>query len=151
NSHACETTVIVGDSRLPSIRDAVRAEIARLGRDHADCVILHPPYFDIIRFSDHQADLSNASTLPEFLEQFARVVANAHDLLRPGRFMALVVGDLYTRGEWIPLGFQCMEVCRQAGFQLKAINVKDIQGNERGKGKNENLWRYRALKLGFYI
>ena len=65
--------------------------------------------------------------------------------------MALVIGDKYTKSEWVPLGFECMQVCRQVGFQLKAVCVKDIQGNERGKGKNENLWKYRALKQGFYI
>ncbi|MBI4505070.1 MAG: hypothetical protein HY691_06010, partial [Chloroflexi bacterium] len=42
-------------------------------------------------------------------------------------------------------------VCMEAGLQFKAINVKDIQGNERGKGKSENLWKYRALRQGFYI
>ena len=28
---------------------------------------------------------------------------------------------------------------------------KDMQGNERAKGKTANLWRYRALAGGFYI
>ena len=55
------------------------------------------------------------------------------------------------QGEWIPLGFECMQICRDAGLRLKAINVKDIQGNEKGKGKSENLWRYRALRQGFYV
>ena len=36
-------------------------------------------------------------------------------------------------------------------FRLKGINVKDIQGNERAKGKSENLWRYRALRHGYYV
>jgi hypothetical protein len=62
-----------------------------------------------------------------------------------------VIGDAYSHGEWLPLGFECMQVCRDVGFRLKAINVKDIQGNERAKGKSENLWRYRALRQGFYI
>ncbi|MGZ4942916.1 MAG: hypothetical protein ACXVIG_01420 [Halobacteriota archaeon] len=38
-----------------------------------------------------------------------------------------------------------------AGFALKAINVKEIQNNERGKGRNGNLWKYRALAGGFYL
>ena len=63
----------------------------------------------------------------------------------------MVIGDAYRKGEWRPLGFECMERCRRAGLVLKAINVKDIQGNERGKGKATNLWRYRALQNGFYV
>ncbi|MHB1417958.1 MAG: DNA methyltransferase, partial [Chloroflexota bacterium] len=96
-------------------------------------------------------DLSNAPTLAEFLAGFRLAAANAYALLRPGRFLALVIGDVYAHAELVPLGFACMQACGEVGFRLRAINVKDIQGNERGKGKNENLWRYRALKQGFYI
>ena len=151
NPRQCSTVVLVGDSRSPTTIAAVQAELSKLGADAADCVILHPPYFDIIKFSDDPADLSNARSLDEFLASFTQVATHAFTLLRPGRFMALVIGDKYSKGEWLPLGFECMRVCQQVGFTLKAINVKDIQGNERGKGKRENLWRYRALKQGFYI
>jgi hypothetical protein len=72
-------------------------------------------------------------------------------LLAPGRFAALVIGDKYEKGELIPLGFWCMERLNQAGFKTKAIVVKNIEGNERGKGRTSNLWRYRALAGGYYI
>jgi hypothetical protein len=29
--------------------------------------------------------------------------------------------------------------------------VKNIEGNERGKGRTNHLWRYRALAGGYYI
>ena len=38
----------------------------------------------------------------------------------------------------------------KTGFIPKAVIVKDIQGNNRAKGKTANLWRYRALFGGFY-
>lgn len=145
------TRVLVADSTQPSTRELVATHLAELGAEWADCVILHPPYHDIIRFSPDPHDLSNAPDLDSFLAGFKMVAENAWTLLRPGRFMALVIGDKFANSEIVPLGFECMQVCRQLGFQLKAINVKDIQGNERGKGKNENLWRYRALREGFYI
>jgi hypothetical protein len=85
------------------------------------------------------------------LAGFRRAAENALTLLRSGRFMALVIGDVAAGSDLVPLGFECMQVCRQAGFRLRAINVKDIQGNERGKGKRENLWRYRALRHGLSI
>ena len=43
------------------------------------------------------------------------------------------------------------ERMQNLGFILKSIIVKDIQGNERAKGKTANLWRYRALAGGFSI
>jgi hypothetical protein len=151
NEHGITTEVIVGDSRLVTTRAEVADWLGRRGDGWADCVLLHPPYFNIIRFSEDERDLCNAPDLETFLAQFRCVVDNAWALLRPGRFLGLVIGDAFTKGEWIPLGFECMQVCRTVGFRLKAINVKDIQGNERAKGKSENLWRYRALRQGFYI
>jgi len=44
-----------------------------------------------------------------------------------------------------------MERCGRVGFRPKAIVVKNITGNERGKGRTSNLWRYRALAGGYYI
>lgn len=151
NPGGITTPALVGDATAPEGLALVRQELARLGREDADCLFLHPPYYNIIRFGDDPRDLCNAPDLACFLAGFRRAAANALALLRPGRFLALVVGDVYAKGELVPLGFECLNVCRGLGLALKAINVKDIQGNERGKGKNENLWRYRALKQGFSI
>ncbi len=151
NDQSVATSVLIADSRLPETTDAVRAELAKHGKGQADCVILHPPYHDIIKFSDDPRDLCNAPSVSDFLDEFEKVVVNAVDLLADSRFLALVIGDKYTDSEWVPLGFYCAQVCQDHGLQLKAINVKDIQGNEKGKGQNENLWKYRALRQGFYI
>ncbi|MHB2016800.1 MAG: TRM11 family SAM-dependent methyltransferase [Candidatus Xenobia bacterium] len=153
NPDSVRTQVLVGDSASAATLDLVRTALRGLGTDMAHHVILHPPYWDIIKFSGDQngADLSTCPTKDDFLRLFERVVSNATDLLMPGRYLTLVIGDKYSRGEWIPLGFDCMEICRRLGLRLKAINVKDIQGNEKGKGRTNNLWKYRALRHGFYI
>jgi hypothetical protein len=143
--------LLQGDSAAPGTPKRVRQALAAWGQTHAQLLVLHPPYHDIIRFSERPEDLSNASTLDAFLTLFERVVRNGWELLEPGRYAVLVIGDAYTRGELVPLGFECMQVCRQLGFRPKAIVVKDIQGNERGKGRAKNLWRYRALAGGYYI
>jgi hypothetical protein len=114
-------------------------------------LILHPPYHDIIRFSDHPDDLSKAEDLEGFLEMFEAAARHGLELLQPKRFAALVIGDKYAQGELIPLSFYCMERMQRVGFRMKAIIVKNIEGNERGKGRDTNLWRYRALRGGFYI
>lgn len=143
--------VLCGDSAAPETAEQVRAALARWERDAADLLVLHPPYADIIRFSEREECLSNAASTEAFLDLFQRVAGNGYDLLRPGRFAVLVIGDKYADGKLEPLGFQCMDRMNKANFNTKSIVVKNIEGNEVGKGKANNLWRYRALRGGFYL
>ncbi|HEY73273.1 MAG: DNA methylase [Chloroflexi bacterium] len=143
--------ILQGDSTNEETATRVRKTLASMDAEHAQLLVLHPPYHDIISFSDDPADLSNSSNLENFLNLFETVARHGFGLLEPGRFAALVIGDKYTKGELIPLGFYCLERMQRAGFRTKAIVVKNITGNERGKGQDSNLWRYRALTWGFYI
>ena len=131
--------------------DSTKPGTTRMLRSSIDLVILHPPYHNIIKFTDLREDLSNAKDSGYFYMLMQDVIRNALEALKPGGHMVLVIGDKYENGEVEPMGFQCMRMAQHLGFRLKAINVKDIQGNERGKGKNANLWRYRAIKHGFQV
>jgi len=112
---------------------------------------MHPPYHDIIKFSDRPDDLSNAKSVQEFLKLFGDVVSNFLDLLERKHYLAIVIGDKYTNSEWVPLGFMTMqEVLNRDGLILKSILVKNMVNN-RAKRNQEHLWRYRALVGGFYI
>ena len=122
-----------------------------MGEEKAQFLILHPPYDDIIKFSDRKEDLSNCESTEQFYDLFEKVAKNGYDLLEKDRFAALIIGDSYKNSEVQPLGFECMARMMKLGFRLKGIIVKDIQGNERAKGKTANLWRYRALAGGFFI
>jgi SAM-dependent methyltransferase len=143
--------LLQGDSASPAVAPQVQAALRVMEADFAQLLMLHPPYDDIIKFSENPDDLSNAPTTEAFLDMFGTVARHGFDLLEPGRFAALIIGDKYAHGELVPLGFQCMERMNRAGFKTKAIIVKNIEGNEKGKGKNANLWRYRALSGGYYI
>ncbi len=149
---AQSTRIINGDSSDKiwtgkKVRDALK----EFGQEQSQFAFLHPPYADIIRFSTLENDLSNAESTEAFLDGFQQVAELAFDTLQKGRFAALVIGDKYTNGELIPLGFYCMERMNRAGFKTKSIIVKNMTGNERGKGRMTNLWRYRALVGGFYL
>jgi 16S rRNA G966 N2-methylase RsmD len=143
--------LIQGDSAAQTTADAVRDALAAMGETHAHLLVLHPPYHDIIPFSDRAEDLSNAPDDEAFLDMFETVARHGYELLMPGRFAVLIIGDKYEKGELTPLGFWCMERLNRVGFRTKAIVVKNIEGNERGKGRSSNLWRYRALAGGYYI
>ena len=113
-------------------------------------LIMHPPYWDIIKFSKNNKDLSNAKSVDEFLRLFGKVVDNTYDILDKNRYFAVVIGDKYSQGEWIPLGFYVMNEVLKRGYILKSIIVKNFE-ETKGKMNKKELWRYRALVGGFYI
>ena len=146
-----DVNIICADSTTELAKEKVKARLDIMGEEKAQLLILHPPYDDIIKFSDKKEDLSNCETTEEFYDLFEKVAQNGYDLLEKGRFAALIIGDKYADSQLIPLGFECMKRMNNVGFITKSIIVKDMQGNERAKGKTANLWRYRALAGGFYI
>ncbi len=152
NSEKVLTEVIVADSTTQDARTKVLEVLDKIGKKNIDLILLHPPYHDIIHFSEKKEDLCNASTIEEFTAKFGDVIENFSDLLDQDRYMAVVIGDKYTNSEWVPLGFYLMEetLRRGKGLQLKSIVVKNMVNN-RAKQNQENLWRYRALVGGFYI
>ena len=120
------------------------------GTKSVQLVIMHPPYHDIIKFSDDPRDLSNAPSVEVFLEGFGKAVDNTVPFLDKGRSLVLVIGDKYIKGDWIPLGFLTMNEVMKRGFSLKSIIVKNFEETS-GKRNQKELWRYRALVGGFYI
>jgi len=142
--------VINGDSSSGTITKHIKATLAGLEEEKAQFLVLHPPYADIIKFSDLEKDLSNYAKTEDFLIQFGNVAKNGYDCLEKGRYAALIIGDKYSDSKLDPLGFKCMEMMNKAGFITKSIIIKNIE-NTLAKGKDANLWRYRALSGGFYI
>lgn len=146
NPHAVVTEIITGDSRTADVGHRLN----HFDKKQVQLLIMHPPYHDIIEFSEDKKDLSTATTTEEFLKLFGEVVDNLAPLVERGRHLALVIGDKYSKGEWIPLGFQCMTEVLARGFLLKSVVVKNFE-ETRAKRDQKQLWRYRALAGGFYI
>lgn len=150
NPYGVNTLLLTADSTQPETAQQVQAILHAWGFSHTQLLLLHPPYHDIIRFSEDPRDLSNAPTETDFLERFEQVLRLFIPTVEVGRLVVLVIGDKYSKGEWVPLGFRTMEQVLKQGLRLKSICVKDIQEN-RGKRGQHNLWRYRALKYSFYL
>ena len=125
-------------------------ELKKIGVKSVQFLIMHPPYWDIIKFSEDKKDLSNAKTINEFLTLFGKVVDKTYSILDKGRYFAVVIGDKYARGEWIPLGFYIMQEVLKRGYKLKSTIIKNFE-ETKGKMNQKELWRYRALVGGFYI
>ena len=142
--------IILGDSSKNTTFDEVSETLKKQKKKNISLAILHPPYADIIKFSNLKDDLSNAKSLKEFLNGFSLVLKNTMSILEKGRYLAIVIGDMYKQGKWIPLGFYCMNEAQKLGLTLKSIIIKNMEGN-RAKQNKEGIWRYRALSSDYYI
>lgn len=138
--------VKVGDSRYIDYNQIMKDE----NIDKFNFVIYHPPYSDIIKFSDDENDLSNTKDLNDFKEQMRKVITNADSVLADDGYCAIVISDMYKNGAVIPLGFECMNLFIEKGYVMKGIIVKNF-GDTKGKSNQAALWRYRAIANDFYI
>ena len=74
----------------------------------ADFLIVHPPYMDIVKFTDKAEDLSQISDLDVFVEKFTLAMKNGLQFLAKNKYFAVVIGDVYKKSEVVPLGFYVM-------------------------------------------
>lgn len=142
--------LFTGDSLKAETFDKVKEALKQHKKKNVQLAILHPPYADIIKFSNLKDDLSNAKSLKDFLEKFSIVIKNTIEILEKDRYLVIVIGDKYTAGQWIPLGFYCLNEAQKLGLTLKSIIIKNMAGN-RAKQNKEGIWRYRALSSDYYI
>jgi len=151
NNPSVFAKVIVADSASSGTTKRVKAILAAHKTNKVQLIIMHPPYFNVIRFSENPKDLSNAPSIEAYLRMFEVVTNNFADLLEEGRYLVLVMGDVYLDGEYIPLASETMQIIRKTClFKLKSTVIKNINGN-RGKRGQESLWNYRVLKNGLFI
>jgi DNA modification methylase len=146
NPHKIELEFVNGDSASVDLLEVESV----LQIKSFQFIIWHPPYWDIIKFSDNKSDLSNSKSIEEFLKGFGKVLDNCIPHLDKKRFAAVVISDKYSNGEWIPLGFYVMQEVLKRGMILKSTIVKNFDETTAKRNQKE-LWRYRALAGGFYV
>lgn len=120
------------------------------GVDKAQLLALHPPYHNIIRFSEDPNDLSNCNSVSDFVERFSKLVDLWLPLLEDGRYLYLVIGDLYQNSQLVPLSAYCLNELLQKDLTLKGTIIKNTV-NTRAQQGQSGLWRYRALNSDYYL
>lgn len=147
-NNTCDVKIefVNADSTTVSYRELLQ----KYNISSVQLVIMHPPYWDIIKFSENDRDLSNAASVEVFLAGIRQIAEGVYQVLDKGRYLAVVIGDKYSKGELIPLGFYTMNEIMKVGFKLKSTVVKNFEMT-KGKQSQQELWRYRALIGGFYV
>ena len=128
-------TLINGDARKLDLADG-----------SVDLICTHPPYADIIHYSeDIDGDLS-LLPLKDFLSEMEKVAGECYRVLKKGKFCAVLMGDTRRKGMVQPLGFETMRVFERAGFMAKEIVIKE-QHNCKATG----FWKTNSIKHNFLL
>ena len=120
-------------------------------KEYVDFMIAHPPYLDIVKFTNDNRDLSNIPDVDLFIKKLTSAISTGFQHLKKNGYFAIVAGDIYKKSEVIPLAFMIMNAVRQTlKVKMKGVIVKNIEGN-RGKLGAQDIWKYRALKSDYFL
>ena len=132
-------------------KENIEKSLSDLNTEKVQFIIAHPPYMDIVKFTNKAEDLSQISDLKIFIKRFVQVFKNVFPYLENKKYFGVVVGDVYKKSEVVPLGFYVLDAIKRSfSVKLKGIIIKNIEGN-RGKLGQRSIWQYRALKSDYFI
>lgn len=117
-----------------------------LPNESIDLICTHPPYADIIQYSDGiDGDLSHLPIKP-FLAEMSKVAEECFRVLKSDKFCAILMGDTRKNGMVQPLAFETMRIFELAGFKTKEIIIKE-QHNCKATG----FWKTNSVKYNFLL
>lgn len=121
-------------------------DLKNIQNESVDLICTHPPYADIIKYSeDIDKDLSHLK-YKDFLVAIAKVASECYRVLKKDKFCAIVMGDTRKNGMVQPLGFEVIQRFINAGFKQKEIIIKE-QHNCKATG----FWKTNSEKYNFLL
>ena len=120
--------------------------LAFIPDESIDLICTHPPYADIIKYSeDIPEDLSRLK-VKDFIEEMKPVANECYRVLKKDKFCTVLMGDTRQKGHMIPMSFDVMKVFQDAGFKLKELIIKE-QHNCKATG----YWKTNSVKYNFLL
>jgi DNA modification methylase len=113
-----------------------------------DFILTHPPYADIIKYSDGKIkeDLSNIHDIDLFVDEMGVVASELHRVLKPGKYCAILIGDTRRNSMYQPLAYKTMDKFLKQGFELKEDIIKK-QHNCRAT----EFWAEKSKQSNFLL
>lgn len=114
--------------------------------DSIDLICTHPPYADIIHYSENIPEDLSLLKVGDFFVEMKKVAAESYRVLKKDKFCAVLMGDTRKKGYMIPMSFEVMRIFAAAGFKLKELIIKE-QHNCRATG----YWKTNSVKYNFLL
>ena len=128
------------------IRKADARNLFFLADESIDLICTHPPYANIIEYSEDIPEDLSLLKVNDFLEEMKKVASESYRVLKKDKFCAILMGDTRQKGHMIPMSFEVMKIFQNAGFKLKELIIKQ-QHNCRATG----YWKTNSVKYNFLL
>jgi len=141
-----KTTFEYPNSGNVNIKQGDARKLDFIQDESIDFICTHPPYADIIQYSeDIDNDLSHCG-VKDFLFEMEKVASESYRVLKSGKFCAILMGDTRKKGCVIPMSFDVMKIFERTGFTTKEIVIKE-QHNCKATG----YWKTNSVKYNFLL
>lgn len=111
-----------------------------------DLICTHPPYANIISYSEDIPEDMSLLKVKEFLHAMKDVAMESYRVLKKDKFCAVLMGDTRQKGHMIPMSFEVMKIFEETGFKLKELIIKE-QHNCKATG----YWKTNSVKYNFLL
>lgn len=139
----------LGYDLQPQRKDIFRADARKLPLEDgkADFVFIDPPYGDNLRYSGEPECIGElAATDPAYFEAMEVVFREVDRVLRPDRYLAVYVCDVWKRSAFVPIGVH-LSALLMARF-LPVEHVAVVRGNKDLKKGN---YHKAAEETNFFL
>lgn len=131
-----EPKLICGDAR----------NLKFIPSDSIDLICTHPPYANIIKYSNGiEGDISLCE-IDEFLINIKDVSKELFRVLKPNSICAFLIGDMRKNKNVVPLGFRTLQIFEENGFILKEVVIK-----EQYNCKSTPKWQEKSKQYNFLL
>jgi len=162
---------------LPTPYSSKRENIGNLSEFGS--IIFSPPYEGALNASKHVGGIASrdpqlastgrysrdkkniGNTLGKtYLGEMFKVYSECYRVLKPGKFMVVVVKDIQRNWSTIPLGADTIKLCQLAGFQVHDIIINKLYfpsfwmlnlAKKSQREENKGTRKFHALKTHEYI
>ena len=131
-----EPNLMVGDAK----------HLSPLQDNSIDLICAHPPYANIIHYTDSKEGDLSFFDIDDFLREMNKVAKESYRVLKPGRQCAILMGDMRKKKHVIPLAFKLMNVYLNAGFKLRELIIK-----RQHNCKSTGFWYTNSIKYNFLL
>lgn len=114
--------------------------------ESVDLICTHPPYANIIQYSESILEDLSLLKVKDFLEEMKSVASESYRVLKKDKFCTILMGDTRQKGHMIPMSFEVMKIFQAAGFKLKELIIKE-QHNCKATG----YWKTNSVKYNFLL